>query len=224
MGLLFAPLKWFFGMSLLLLALILAAWIIDWVFVFKVWPEGMVKLQSILEQDLDRAARLGGSYGELPGVAAATANFLYALLFEATGIHGMGASFAQASPLSIPDTIVRNAYVANFEAIRVAMIGTQLFGVRLATLVTALPLLAVAYGAASVDGLAVRAIRRARGGRESASLYHRAKHLQVIVLVTSVAIGLLLPLSMDPWHIWVPAAVLVAVLAHLQWAYYKKHL
>jgi integrating conjugative element membrane protein (TIGR03747 family) len=136
----------------------------------------------------------------------------------------MGASFAQASPLSIPDTIVRNAYVANFEAIRVAMIGTQLFGVRLATLVTALPLLAVAYGAASVDGLAVRAIRRARGGRESASLYHRAKHLQVIVLVTSVAIGLLLPLSMDPWHIWVPAAVLVAVLAHLQWAYYKKHL
>lgn len=224
MGLFFAPLKWFFGLSLLLLALILAAWITDWVFVFKVWPDGVAKLQSILDDELARVARLGDSYGALPSMAAGTANLLYALLFEATGIHGMGANFAQASSQSIPDTIVRNAYVANFDTIRVAMISTQLFGVRLATLAMALPLLNLAYCLASVDGLAARAIRRARGGRESASLYHRAKHLQVIALVTSVAVSLLLPASIDARHIWVPAALLLAVLAQLQWAYYKKHL
>ena len=224
MGLLFAPLKCCLGFSLLLLALILAAWIIDWILVFNVWPAGMVELQSILDEELARVARLGESHGELPGMAAGTANFLYAVLFEATGIHGMGARFADAAPLSIPDTIVRNAYVAHFDALRVAMIGTQLFGVRLAVLATALPMLALAYCVGSVDGLVARAIRRASGGRESASLYHRAKHLQIVVLVTGVAISLLLPASIDPRLIWVPAAALVAVLAHVQWAYYKKHL
>ena len=224
LGALFAPLRWFFGMSLLLLALILAAWVIDWVFVFKVWPDGVGKLESILSADLDRAAQLGESYSDLPRFAASTANFLYALLFEATGIHGMGAKFAQASSLSIPDTIVRSAYIANFEVIRVAMIGTQLFGVRLAILITALPLVALVYCAALADGLVQRAIRRAGGGRESASLYHRAKHLQVMLLITAAVIGLLLPASIDPRFIWMPSALAVAILARTQWAYYKKHL
>lgn len=218
-GTLFAPLKLFFGASLLLLALILAAWIIDWVFVFQVWPDGMTRLQNILAKDLARAA-------QTPYLHAAVrmANFLYALLFETTGIHGMGARFAEASALSIPDTIVRNAYLANFQAIQVAMIGTQLLGVRLATLIMATPLLALAYCVALSDGLVQRAVRRASGGRESASLYHRAKHLQLVLLVTSAAAALLLPASIDPRYIWVPGAVVVAILARLQWAYYKKHL
>lgn len=223
-GALLAPVKWIFGVSLLLLALILAVWIIDWIFVFKVWPEGVARLQSILDEDLYRAAQLGDSYSELPRIAAGTANFLYALLFEATGIHQMGASFAQTSRLSIPDTIVRNAYVANFEVIKVAMIGTQLFGVRLAILMMAAPLFAVIYCVALTDGLAGRAIRRASGGRESASLYHRAKHLQVVLIVTTAAVSLLLPASIDLRYVWMPGALAVAILTRLQWAYYKKHL
>ena len=223
-GALFAPLKWVFGMSLLLLVLVLSAWIIDWIFVFKVWPDGAATLQRILDGDLGRAVRLGDSYSDLPRLAAATANFLYALLFEATGIHGMGEKFAQASSLSIPDTIVRNAYVANFDVIRVAMIGTQVFGVRLAMLITAVPLFAMVYCAALADGLVQRAIRRASGGRESASLYHRAKHLQVLLVVTIAALGLLVPVAIDPRYIWMSAAIPVAVLARFQWTYYKKHL
>lgn len=224
MGALFAPLKWFLATSLLFLALILAAWIIDWIFVFKVWPDGVARLQSILEQDLARAGELGGPYGALRRFATTTANFLYALFFQATGIHGMGASFAQASPLSIPDTMVRNAYVANFEAIHVAMIGTQLFGIRLAMLMMALPLVALFYCAALADGLAQRAIRRASGGRESASVYHRAKHLQVVLVAMTAAIALLLPASIDQRHIWFPGALALGVLVRLQCAYYKKHL
>lgn len=219
-GALFAPLKLFFGALLLFLGLILSAWIIDWTFVFQVWPDGVARLQSILAEDLARVAQIRGS----SDLAEKTANFLYALLFEATRVHGMGARFAEASALSIPDTVVRNAYVANFDAVRTAMIGTQLFGVRLASLVMTLPMFALVYCVASVDGLMERAIRRVRGGRESASLYHRAKHLQVVLLVTSVAAGLLVPASMDLRYIWLPAALLVALLARLQWTYYKKHL
>ena len=43
----------------------------------------------------------------------------------------MGMRFAEGAALSIPDTIVRNTYLSNSEAIEVAMIGMQLLGVRL---------------------------------------------------------------------------------------------
>ena len=223
-GALFAPLKWSFGGLLLLLALIVAAWIIDWVFVFKVWPNGLERLQSLLEQDLARAARLWDSYREFPRFATATANFLYAMLFKVTGIHDMGARFADGAARSIPDTVVRNTYIANFEAIQVAMVGTQLFGVRLAALAMTTPIFALAYCVASVDGLAQRAIRRASGGRESASLYHRAKYLQVVALVGGSAATLLLPMSIDPLWISLPLGFVPAILARVQWVFYKKHL
>lgn len=223
-GALFAPLKWFFGALFLFLALILAAWTIDWVFVFKVWPDGLERLQGLLDEDLARAAWLWDSYGEFPHFATATANFLYAMLFKMTGIHDMGARFADGAALPIPDTIVRNTYIANFEAIQVAMVGTQLFGIRLATLLMGAPLLALVYFVALTDGLVQRAVRRAGGGRESASLYHRAKHFQVMLLTTCGAVSLLLPLSIDPRWLWGPGFVVFAILARLQWAYYKKHL
>ena len=223
-GALLAPVKLFFGALLLLLGLILAAWIIDWIFVFQVWPDGVARLRSILTEDLALVAQIGYSHGRPTHVAERTANFLYALLFEATGIHSMGARFAEASALSIPDTIVRSIYLGNFDVIQVAMIGTQIFGVRLAMLAMATPLLALVYCVAVTDGLVQRAVRRVSGGRESANLYHRAKHLQVVLLVISAALELLLPASIDPRFIWVPGALVAAILAHVQCAYYKKHL
>ena len=104
------------------------------------------------------------------------------------------------------------------------MIGTQLLGVRLATLAMMAPLLVLIYLAAAGDGLTQRAIRRACGGRESASLYHRAKHLQVVLLAMGGVLTLIQPVSLAPRWIWMPVALLVGLLARLQWACYKKHL
>ena len=219
-----APVKGVCVSVLLLLGLILAAWIIDWIFVFSVWPDGLTRLQSILTEDLARAARLECWCDDLPRLAAETANLIYALLFRATGINDMGASFADGAALSIPDTIVRKTYVDNYEAIRMAMVGTQLFGVRLATLILAVPFVAMVYCVSLADGLTQRAIRRTSGGRESANLYHRAKHLQMVLLTTTAAVSLLLPVSIDPRSVWLPSAIVVAILARIQWAYYKKHL
>lgn len=223
-GALLAPLKWFCVAVLLLLGLILAAWIVDWIFVFKVWTAGAERLQSILDQDLARTTHIECWCNDLPKLAAGTSNFLYAALFQVTGIHDMGARFADATALSIPDTIVRNTYIANFEAIRVAMVGTQLAGVRAAMLIVAMPLLALVYGVALADGMVQRLIRRAGGGHESATLYHRAKHLQLLLLVTAGTVSFLLPESIDLRTIFLPCVLLVAILARIQWAYYKKHL
>ena len=223
-GALLAPLKLGFVLLLGLVGILVVAWIVDWTFVFKVWPEGVGRLKGILAADLARGIELAEWQGGMPKAVTGAANFVYGLVFGVTGIHDMGLRFAQGAALSIPDTIVRNTYLANTEAIEVAMIGTQLLGVRLATLAMMAPLLALLYLVAAADGLTQRAIRRACGGRESASLYHRAKHLQVMLLAMGGVLTLIQPVSIDPRWIWMPVALLVGLLARLQWVCYKKHL
>lgn len=223
-GALLAPLKLIFALTMSFIGILVVAWIVDWIFVFKVWPDGIDRLKGILAEDLARARDLTQWQGGAPGAVTGTANFLYGLVFRVSGIHDMGMRFAEGAALSIPDTIVRNIYLVNIEAIEVAMTGTQLLGVRLATLALLAPILVLIYIVAGADGLTQRAIRRASGGRESASLYHRAKHLQVAVL-TMGALGLLLwPSSFDLLLIGVPLVAAVGSFARLQWSYYKKHL
>ena len=223
-GALLAPLKFLFALTFGFVGILLAAWIVDWVFVFKVWTEGVARMKNILAADLGRGIELAVWQGAAPGTVTGTANALYDLVFRFTGIHDMGVRFAEGTALSIPDTIVRNFYIANREAIEVAMIGTQLLGVRLATLAMTVPLLLLVYLVGATDGLTQRAIRRACGGRESGSLYHRAKHLQVALIVVAVLTVLLWPLVMDIRWIGLPLTAALGILSRLQWAYYKKHL
>jgi len=223
-GALLSPIKCCFFVTLAFAGILLAAWIIDWVFVFQIWPDGIVRLKQILAVDLARGIQLIVQQGGGSGGITTVANGLYQLVFEVTGLHDMGRRFATGAALSIPDTIVRNTYLANAEAIEVAMIGTQLLGVRVATLALIVPLLALLYLVSAVDGMTQRAIRRAAGGRESASLYHRAKHTQVGLLATGLLIGLLWPASIDVRWIGLLLGATLSVFARLQWAYYKKHL
>ena len=223
-GVVLGPLKLAFTLGLLLLAVLLIAWCVDWVFVFKVWPDGIDRLRGLLADGLADgvalAARQGGGAGDITGLA----NGLYALVFEATGIHDMGLRFADASALSIPDTIVRRTYLEHRDAIETAMVGTQLLGVRIATLLRFAPLLLLLYAVGAADGLTQRAIRRSCGGRESASLYHRAKYLQFAVLGLG-GVALLVWPGAVAWATFAGLIVLVtSVLARLQWTFYKRHL
>lgn len=177
-------------------------------------------LTDDLRHGIMLAARQGRGAGEITGIA----NWLYGLVFEATGIHDMGLRFADGAALSIPDTVVRRSYLANRQAIEAAMVGTQLLGVRFTTLMRFLPLLLLLYAIGTVDGLTERAIRRSGGGRESASLYHRAKYLQMTVLGLG-GVALLVWPGPVAWEQYAGLIVLVTGgLARLQWAYYKKHL
>jgi integrating conjugative element membrane protein (TIGR03747 family) len=223
-GVLLAPLKGLCVGVMILCGLLLAAWIIDWVFVFRVWPDGIGRLQGILDQALARTYDIECWCEDLPRLAVGTANFLYDMVFRVSGIHDMGVRFANQAALSIPDTILRNAYRAGYEGLQVAMVGTQLFGVRFAVLLTAMPLLVLFYGVAVADGLVQRALRRAGGGRESGSIYHRAKHGQIVILVAGAAVFLLVPSAIDMRVLWEFALLTAAVLARMQWGYYKKHL
>lgn len=223
-SLLLSPLKLVFSLTLGLVVLLLCGWIIDWLFVFKFWPQGIERLRELLADDLARGITLSAKQGGSASAITAPANALYAIVFEATGIYDMGTQFADRSALSIPDTIVRRGYVSHREEIETAMLGTQLLGVRVAILARFAPLLLLLYAVGAADGLAQRAIRRACGGRESASLYHRAKYLQLAVLGLGGLALLMWPAAVH-WQLCVPLGALVTGgLASVQWAYYKKHI
>jgi hypothetical protein len=223
-GVLLSPLKLVFSLGLGLMVILLVAWSVHWVFVTRVWPEGIDRLRSLLATDLGHAIALAARQGREAGEITGPANFLYGLVFEGSGIHDMGLRFSDASALSIPDTVVRRTYLANRDAIETAMVGTQLLGVRFAILIRFLPLLLLLNAVGVVDGLTARAIRRSCGGRESASLYHRAKYLQMAMLGLGGVTLLVWP-SLVAWTTVVDLVVVVAgVLARQQWAYYKKHL
>jgi len=223
-GILLSPLKLAFALGMGLMGILLVAWSIDWVFVSRVWPDGLDRLRRMLADDLGHGVMLAARQGRGAGEITEPANFLYAVVFEATGIHDMGLRFADGAALSIPDTVVRRSYLANREAIETAMVGTQLLGVRIAMLIRFLPLLLLSYAVGTADGLTERAIRRSCGGRESASLYHRAKYLQMAVLGLG-GVGLLVWPGSVAWELYAGLIVVVAGgLARQQWAFYKKHL
>ena len=181
-GVLLSPLKLAFALMIGLVGILVVAWCIDWVFVSRVWPDGLDRLRSMLADDLGHGLMLAARQGRDAGEITGPANWFYGVVFQATGIHDMGLRFADAEALSIPDTLVRRSYLANRAVIETAMVGTQLLGVRFAILMRFLPMLLLLYAVGTVDGLTARAIRRSCGGRESASLYHRAKYLQMSLL------------------------------------------
>jgi hypothetical protein len=65
-GALLAPLKIGFALILGLVGIVVVAWIVDWTFVFKVWPEGVGRLKGILAADLARAIELAEWQGGVP--------------------------------------------------------------------------------------------------------------------------------------------------------------
>ncbi len=221
---LLSPLKLAFSLGLGLVLILLVAWTVDWVYVSRVWPDGADRLRSLLATDFGHGIALAARQGRGAGEITGPANLLYGLVFEVTGIHDMGLRFADASALSIPDTVVRRSYLAHRDAIETAMLGTQLLGVRFATFMRFLPLLLVLYMVGAADGLTERAIRRSCGGRESASLYHRAKYLQMVALGLGGVALLVWPRPVA-WEFYAGLIVIVTgVLARVQWAFYKKHL
>jgi integrating conjugative element membrane protein (TIGR03747 family) len=152
-------------------------------------------------------------------------DFLYWLFFKATWIHAMVEKFATAESTNSLDQVLRNHFIYPLRhEIKVAMLATQLLGVRVALLVSATPLFFVAYVWGFADGLVERYIRKSSAGRESSSLYHRAKYFQLSGLITLCMIYMVWPTALEPRWLLIPSAFLLGFMCRLQWKYYKKYL
>ena len=101
---------------------------------------------------------------------------------------------------------------------------TYAFAMRTAMYAAMLPVLALGLALGCVDGMVARAIRKAGAGRESASIYHRAKLGASFVLITGYLVFLCLPEIPSPATVLVAIAIATALLVRLQTTFYKKYL
>ncbi len=101
---------------------------------------------------------------------------------------------------------------------------TYTFAMRTAMYAAMLPVLVLALALGCTDGLVARAIRKAGAGRESASIYHRAKLGTTFVLITGYLAFLALPEIPSPATVLVAIAVATGLLVRFQTTYYKKYL
>jgi integrating conjugative element membrane protein (TIGR03747 family) len=208
--------RWWFYLSFFALA-------INWCFVFLVW-HGTDELQKMLAAEMAYTQTIGGGSSNATHLAARTATALYDLAFVQTGIHERMLRFADPAPLDTVETFFRNLYTDYWDWIKSAMIGIQLFGVRLAILIQALPLFALAAVVAFCDGWWVgRYLRREGAGRESSFMYHRAKHY-IFVSLVGVWLYLLLPVSVDPRLVIFSFVATFTISVRLWAAYFKKYL
>ena len=117
-----------FSLVLGVAVILMVAWSIDWVFVFKVWPHGIEQLRELLAHDVAHGIALAAQQGRGAGAITAPANALYSIVFEATGVHDMGLRFADATALAIPDTVIYRGMRFGLRVNRTAIILTRNLG------------------------------------------------------------------------------------------------
>ena len=207
-------LKWFVFIALLVL-------VIDLFCVFVLWsPDGVPRLKQILHREMTLL--------ELPQPEAdfviGIATTVYNTVFVTTGIDGM-MRHAASPPPSTSGQSTEIEFVETLRpTIETAMIGLQLFALRLGVILLALPFLVIVILAAVTDGFLGWYLRRTGGERESGFIYHRAKRVLACSFLLLWAIYLIPPVPMNPTYL-IPSFLLVAGLAvRLQVAFFKKFL
>ncbi len=230
------PLKLVFYVWLTLALMALAAMGMEIVLAKQVWGDGvrsdsaaLAQVQQTLRQDIELTHSLRPE-APLTGLAKTCARGVYGFFFQLIPIERWmtNAALLPANP-DIPtyggDIIARNHLVYHLQdEFYLAMVRAQIFGVRLAILIGAAPLFLLVWALGLVDGLTQRSIRRACAGRESSSMYHRAKFFQFAGLATGAMLYLMWPVSIRPEWIVLPLALLIGLLSRVQWTYLKKYL
>lgn len=96
--------------------------------------------------------------------------------------------------------------------------------IRTILFITVLPLFALVTIVSLVDGLVQRTLRRLRGERESALIYHHAKRLALPIILTGLLATLLWPFSIDIMVLVLPFLLVFALSIWLTAKSFKKYL
>ena len=179
------------------------------VFAYTLWPDSPTGLYRLAQQESDKLSSVLGERTKLPALtSSATTQWM--------------ATLPQGQTNTTPQLAALDAKLAPFAgALGVA---SWLVALRFGVVLLALPLFALIVGVGMADGIALRALRRAGGARESSFVYHRAKQTAKMTAVTACYLYLILPFPMDPRIIMLPTAVVLAIALRTTTGYFKKYL
>ena len=151
---------------------------------------------------------------------------LYHLLFEVTRFIDLAEWLAPVPSTNEEGLRVTLHYVYQPMAafILAAMQMTQVFAIRLATLILATPVFGLFAGVALIDGLVRRDLRRWGGGRESSFVYHYAKKAAFPLVIIAWVLYLALPFSLHPSWIILPFAIGFGLTVAVTASTFKKYL
>ena len=204
--------------------------IIEWAGMVFWWlDEGIDHSRTMLAEEihyLDTDFRKSIVTSDPVRFAKQVADKSYHYLFEFTGLVGF-VRWVSILPIVNEKGVrptLHNIYRPIAKFVIAAMQITQLFSVRLAILVLAMPVFLLFSLVALVDGLVQRDLRRWGGGRESSFVYHYAKKAVVPLVVLSWVVYLALPFSLHPSLIVLPFAALFALSVAVTASAFKKYL
>jgi integrating conjugative element membrane protein (TIGR03747 family) len=185
-------------------------------------PRGVELLRHTVLREAELIARLADDR---------SARFIHAIVtgthtvcFVRTGVDELMTRFADPSPLPDTDEGMRRLFLAHWDALETAVLGLQLFSMRLGVVLLAAPLFVVVALGAIADGLVTWYRRRTAADRESAFIYHRAKRGLAVAMLGLGFVYLLPPVVRDPRYVISPFLVAGGLAARFVAAYFKKYL
>lgn len=203
----------------------------EWVCIGYFWPEeGPKRSQAMLEEELRylREDFIESLLVDQPvEFAARVAGQLHQTLYQKTGIEAwMNRADVKNPPAqeSLFQQQRSNFVHGAKRYLYAAMIATQVYAVRVAVLILALPIFGLLGLAGLVDGMVQRDLRRWGGGREHGQVYHLAKRGIGPSLALPWIIYLAWPTTVHPNAVIVPFAVLFALVLTMSSATFKKYL
>ena len=123
-----------------------------------------------------------------------------------------------ASSQVLADKVQSNRFWQTFQS------ASEHFSLRLCVLISLIPPLIVWTSVAFIDGLVSRNIRRYRGGRESAQIYHTAKRLFKPAIAWVSLLYLCAPVFVNPQWIYSLLAIVLPLTVFLTASRFKKYL
>ncbi|TAG49810.1 MAG: DUF4400 domain-containing protein [Betaproteobacteria bacterium] len=200
---------------------------------------GTTHLQAVLRSDLAYISNIDAKHSDDQyNRSIRTANTLYRWVFVASGVDAVGQRYSRPEQFDphaadgkssaqkarqVDDHILAKFYVMSWPAIESAMLGLQIYGVRLGVVFSMVPLAILLFLGAAVDGYVVREIRKHQAARESSDRHNIAiAGIYISILLTGVY--LMIPVSVDPRWVLFPAIAINAWLIWCAVAYFKKYL
>jgi hypothetical protein len=218
------PIKWVFAAVIIIFLIGLAA-------IGSAWlgsqSESRGDADSLIHatQTFEQSAQLVTSIDSPAAnfLAQTLVDFFYGIYFKAPQIDVALKDYDSAS--NAAHSLYQSTIIQPYRTqLLIAMQAIQTLAVRLTLVLISLPLVALTYCLSFAEGLAVRQHRKLGAGRESASLYHRAKFFQLMYSVLVVCTFLLCPAKVWPFAFLAALLTGIFLLARLQWKYYKKYL
>ena len=206
--------KWFILITLLVL-------IVDLFCVFVLWtPNGVWHLQNVLNQEIELLGLQQSDINFLAGIVS----FFYESVFVSSGIDEMMRHSASLPPGDVSQQSATDFTETMRPVIETAMVGLQIYALRIGVLILSLPFLMLVILAAIADGFVGWFLRRTGGERESGFIYHRAKRSLAWSFLLLWAIYLVPPTPMNPIYIIPPFFLVAGITTRLHVSFFKKYL